>query len=258
MRPDLEHPTREDVAPAMAALHVQPVPWIEPEEITAAVVFLAVGGGPPHHRLGHRRRRRRLGPVHRLSATATPRRPATGGAWPTPLRHGRPSGRFVSAAAGTARAELDVEPAGASPRTGRAPGSARSPASRGRSPRSGPTLEIMVMANGTRQAPARLAVDDQGGLTAPSRRGGSARPTTEGPDRHRCLGHHHVVVAEAVVVEDQPVVLDEQAQPRVLGARGVEHARRPPPAGRWWPPCPSPARPSAGATWPGSGDMGGK
>jgi SDR family mycofactocin-dependent oxidoreductase len=41
MRPDLEHPTREDVAPGMAALHVQPVPWIEPEEITAAVVFLA-------------------------------------------------------------------------------------------------------------------------------------------------------------------------------------------------------------------------
>jgi SDR family mycofactocin-dependent oxidoreductase len=41
MRPDLEHPTREDVAPGMAALHVQPVPWLEPEEITAAVVFLA-------------------------------------------------------------------------------------------------------------------------------------------------------------------------------------------------------------------------
>jgi SDR family mycofactocin-dependent oxidoreductase len=44
MRPDLEHPTREDVAPGMAALHVQPVPWIEPEEITAAVVFLASEG----------------------------------------------------------------------------------------------------------------------------------------------------------------------------------------------------------------------
>jgi NAD(P)-dependent dehydrogenase (short-subunit alcohol dehydrogenase family) len=41
MRPDLEHPGREDVAAGMAALHVQPVPWIEPEEITAAVVFLA-------------------------------------------------------------------------------------------------------------------------------------------------------------------------------------------------------------------------
>jgi SDR family mycofactocin-dependent oxidoreductase len=44
MRPDLEHPTREDVAPPMTALHVQPVPWIEPEEITAAVVFLVSEG----------------------------------------------------------------------------------------------------------------------------------------------------------------------------------------------------------------------
>jgi SDR family mycofactocin-dependent oxidoreductase len=41
MRPDLDHPTAEDVAPGMADLHVQPVPWLEPEEITAAVVFLA-------------------------------------------------------------------------------------------------------------------------------------------------------------------------------------------------------------------------
>jgi SDR family mycofactocin-dependent oxidoreductase len=41
MRPDLEHPGREDVAEGMASLHAQPVPWIEPEEVTAAVVFLA-------------------------------------------------------------------------------------------------------------------------------------------------------------------------------------------------------------------------
>jgi SDR family mycofactocin-dependent oxidoreductase len=41
MRPDLDHPTREDVAPGMAGLHVQPVPWLEPEEITAVVVYLA-------------------------------------------------------------------------------------------------------------------------------------------------------------------------------------------------------------------------
>ncbi len=41
MRPDLANPTTDDVAPGMAALHVQPVPWLEPEEITAAVVFLA-------------------------------------------------------------------------------------------------------------------------------------------------------------------------------------------------------------------------
>jgi SDR family mycofactocin-dependent oxidoreductase len=44
MRPDLEHPTAEDVAPGMTALHVQPVPWLEPEEITAAVLFLASEG----------------------------------------------------------------------------------------------------------------------------------------------------------------------------------------------------------------------
>jgi SDR family mycofactocin-dependent oxidoreductase len=44
MRPDLEHPTMEDVAPGMADLHVQPVPWLEPEEITAAVVYLASEG----------------------------------------------------------------------------------------------------------------------------------------------------------------------------------------------------------------------
>jgi SDR family mycofactocin-dependent oxidoreductase len=44
MRPDLDHPTREDVEPGMTALHVQPVPWLEPEEVTAAVVFLASEG----------------------------------------------------------------------------------------------------------------------------------------------------------------------------------------------------------------------
>ncbi len=44
MRPDLERPTREDVAGAMVGLHVQPVPWLEPDEITAAVVFLCSEG----------------------------------------------------------------------------------------------------------------------------------------------------------------------------------------------------------------------
>ncbi len=44
VRPDLDHPTREDVAPALAALHAQPVPWVEPEDVTAAVVFLASEG----------------------------------------------------------------------------------------------------------------------------------------------------------------------------------------------------------------------
>ncbi|HEV3281329.1 MAG TPA: mycofactocin-coupled SDR family oxidoreductase [Acidimicrobiales bacterium] len=41
MRPDLEHPNREDVVEGMTSLHAQPVPWLEPEEVTAAVVFLA-------------------------------------------------------------------------------------------------------------------------------------------------------------------------------------------------------------------------
>jgi SDR family mycofactocin-dependent oxidoreductase len=40
MRPDLEKPTREDVAPIFAMLHGQPVPFIEPEEITHAMLFL--------------------------------------------------------------------------------------------------------------------------------------------------------------------------------------------------------------------------
>ena len=36
--------SRPAVAPVMASLHVQPVPWLEPEEITAAVVFLCSEG----------------------------------------------------------------------------------------------------------------------------------------------------------------------------------------------------------------------
>ena len=44
MRPDVVEPTREDVAPVMASLHVQPVPWLEPDEVTAAVVFLCSDG----------------------------------------------------------------------------------------------------------------------------------------------------------------------------------------------------------------------
>ena len=40
MRADLEHPTLEDLAGPLGSLHPMPVPWLEPEEITAAVVFL--------------------------------------------------------------------------------------------------------------------------------------------------------------------------------------------------------------------------
>lgn len=41
MRPDLEEPGREDLAEAMQRLHVQPVPWVDPSEVTRVVLFLA-------------------------------------------------------------------------------------------------------------------------------------------------------------------------------------------------------------------------
>lgn len=47
VRPDLEHPTREDVEAVLQAFHVQPVALLEPEEVSAAVVFL-VGPGTVH------------------------------------------------------------------------------------------------------------------------------------------------------------------------------------------------------------------
>ncbi|MDL9938792.1 mycofactocin-coupled SDR family oxidoreductase [Gordonia sp. ABSL1-1] len=44
MRPDLDQPTSADVAPVFTSLHAQPVPWLEPEEVTRVVVFLAAEG----------------------------------------------------------------------------------------------------------------------------------------------------------------------------------------------------------------------
>jgi len=41
LRPDLENPTVEDAAEALAARTVLPVPWVEPVDISNAVVFLA-------------------------------------------------------------------------------------------------------------------------------------------------------------------------------------------------------------------------
>lgn len=41
MRPDLENPTREDSAEAFQRLHVIPTPWVQPEEISRAVLYLA-------------------------------------------------------------------------------------------------------------------------------------------------------------------------------------------------------------------------
>jgi SDR family mycofactocin-dependent oxidoreductase len=40
-RPDLEHPTREDVEPAFTAFQAMPIPYVEPEDIANLVVFLA-------------------------------------------------------------------------------------------------------------------------------------------------------------------------------------------------------------------------
>ncbi|MBN7414054.1 Putative short chain dehydrogenase/reductase [Mycobacteroides abscessus subsp. abscessus] len=41
LRPDLEHPTVEDAAEALAARTLLPVPWVEAVDISNAVVFLA-------------------------------------------------------------------------------------------------------------------------------------------------------------------------------------------------------------------------
>jgi SDR family mycofactocin-dependent oxidoreductase len=40
-RPDLEHPTREDATPAFHAQQAMPIPWVEPVDISNAVLFLA-------------------------------------------------------------------------------------------------------------------------------------------------------------------------------------------------------------------------
>ena len=40
-RPDLEHPTREDATPAFHVQQAMPIPWVEPFDISNAVLFLA-------------------------------------------------------------------------------------------------------------------------------------------------------------------------------------------------------------------------
>ncbi|NKQ51537.1 mycofactocin-coupled SDR family oxidoreductase [Amycolatopsis sp. K13G38] len=40
-RPDLEHPTREDAIPAFPAQQAMPIPWVEPIDISNAILFLA-------------------------------------------------------------------------------------------------------------------------------------------------------------------------------------------------------------------------
>lgn len=41
LRPDLDNPTAEDAAEVLQARHLLPVPWVEPVDISNAVVFLA-------------------------------------------------------------------------------------------------------------------------------------------------------------------------------------------------------------------------
>lgn len=45
VRPDLDNPTVEDVEAVMTSLHAQPVPWLDPFEITRVVLFLCGPGG---------------------------------------------------------------------------------------------------------------------------------------------------------------------------------------------------------------------
>jgi (+)-trans-carveol dehydrogenase len=40
-RPDLEEPTSEDIVEVAASMHLLDVPWVEAEDVTAAVVWLA-------------------------------------------------------------------------------------------------------------------------------------------------------------------------------------------------------------------------
>jgi len=40
VRPDLDNPTAEDAAAVLQLLHVQPTPWLEPSEVSEAVLFL--------------------------------------------------------------------------------------------------------------------------------------------------------------------------------------------------------------------------
>lgn len=42
--PDVEHPTREEAAPAFQTLNAIPVPWVEPQDVSDAMVFLCSDG----------------------------------------------------------------------------------------------------------------------------------------------------------------------------------------------------------------------
>jgi (+)-trans-carveol dehydrogenase len=40
-RPDLDHPGRQDAEEAFASINALPVPWVEPVDISNAILFLA-------------------------------------------------------------------------------------------------------------------------------------------------------------------------------------------------------------------------
>lgn len=44
-RPDLENPTQDDMAPISQMMHTLPVPWVEPEDVSNAVLFLVSDEG---------------------------------------------------------------------------------------------------------------------------------------------------------------------------------------------------------------------
>ncbi|HEX9031159.1 MAG TPA: mycofactocin-coupled SDR family oxidoreductase [Streptosporangiaceae bacterium] len=44
-RPDLENPTQDDMAPISQMMHMLPVPWVEPEDVSNAILFLVSDEG---------------------------------------------------------------------------------------------------------------------------------------------------------------------------------------------------------------------
>ena len=44
-RPDLDHPTRDDVVEPFQGLNLLPIPWVEPEDVAQAVLYLVADSG---------------------------------------------------------------------------------------------------------------------------------------------------------------------------------------------------------------------